>query len=300
MRPQSRKWWLMILATVFVANCPVAQILKAQTLADQQAKEHANSIEKSNDVKIVFQNTTRIEIKLRILATSDDKNNNVVEGIAVHPEHPIPRNRERTYASRSGLIWELLNPKEEVLALYTTGEDPRQIVDIQQLISWQQPVKINFRNDTEKNVNIFWKSPEGRQVLMIQNMPPGTDLKEPMTSMPNQLWTIEQDGQFFADYIPNELEVQIVDLKELKTWFLPVEITFNNTTDKDLEVFLMDLDGELVKYSGDRPLKRGKMIQPANPLTRWILKHGDNVIAEYVATNEKQQECKITAEFLNL
>ena len=181
-----------------------------------------------------------------------------------------------------------------------SGENSRQYVDIKEMISWQTKVKINFQNNTEKPVSIYSTPPEGESVLIIKDMPAGTELRdEPLICIPGQLLTIKQDDAFLADYVPDNTAQQVVDIMDLKTWFQPVEITFYNATEYRLDVYFRDSDANEIKYTGDQPLVNSKLIQPANPMSMWVIKSGDEVVAEYVTTNQKKQECKLTNEFLN-
>lgn len=252
-------------------------------------------------VKVIFQNTTKEKVYLRALLLDDDKENPNIEVFEVDKNQPINRDREKAYKKiDQGFVWEIVNGKKEVLAQYVTNDDDEQYVDIAGLIANQSTkVKIYFKNNTDQPVDVFWTSNEGKRIQIVDDWPANTELNEPLSSLPNQLWTIEQDGKFFADYFPNTEREQVVDLKELKTWFEPVKITFTNRTDTPLDIYLVDLDGELIKYSGERPLVNEALEQPAQPLTKWLIKNGDDAVAVYIATNEKQQECQIDDEYLN-
>ena len=281
-----------IVALVLAIAGPIKLI--AQDQSDDQT-EQADPV----NTKVVFQNTTDSAVTFRVL---DDSDSETIEAVDIHKEQPLPRNHQRTYDSYSGLTWEIVNRQDTVIALYVTNTRPRQFVDIKELVSWQTPVKINFQNNTDGPVDIFLTNADGTQTLVVDDMPAGTELKEqPVTSLPNQLWTIEQNDQFFADFFPGKESAQTVDLEELKTWFEPVEVTFaNTTTAQQLHLFTVDVDGnEIPVTNSDNPIQSGfAHVQPgAQPLTFWKIKMGDRTIAEYHVTNEKKQVVEISDKF---
>lgn len=256
------------------------------------------------DVKVVFVNFTDGPVTFRVLLQPEDDQSQIEE-VPVHANAPLNPNHERTYDSKSGMLWEILNKKGEPIALWVTGIEPRQSVDIRKLVALQKPIQVNFQNNTTENVDIYWMQPDGELALIVKDMPPGTELKDqPLRSLPNQMWTITQKGEFFADYFTGSDVLQTVDLKDLKTWFEPVEVTFANTTGQLLRVFLTNLDNQEIEYTltpegKTLPLESNQaLVTPANPLTRWVIKVDTTVVAEYRVTNEKKQAVEISDEFL--
>ncbi len=262
------------------------------------------------EVSLVFRNYTSGPVVFRYLEESGEEVS--IAPLPNDDQQPLAEGRQREYPSFAGLTW-VIEQEGKTLAFYTCDERPRQIIDIAELVKWQTPVKINFRNSTDAAVNIWYSGPDEKDVLIIENMPAGTELKNPdaskdgdgmVVSLPGRAWTVEQNGEFLGNYFPNTEPVQDVDLANLKTWFQPVEIVFANNTKKDLHVYFEALGGELICYTKKAngrydPLKPGEsMRQPAAPLQRWIVKSGDKEIADYIATNQKEQECSITEEFV--
>jgi len=161
---------LLRIPFVILAALALAPVASAQ-------EEDVKLIEpKLKKVKVAFYNTTPHRITFNIVGTGAEGKK--AEIGAVHSRKPLFRGFSRTYDTRSGVTWEILDGKKKPVAQYVVTEAARQEVDIKQLISWQRPVKINFQNNTGAPVDIYYTAPDGEQKLIVDDMPPGSELKD--------------------------------------------------------------------------------------------------------------------------
>ncbi len=232
-------------------------------------------------VNVTFQNSTSAPVDI-FYVDPDGNAKKYHAGLA-----PNLQVEQGTYG---GQVWRI-ERNNRVLAEYEVGPEGLQTVDLQELISWQTPIKIVFQNTTEEDeLDILLVDRDGKERCYAPELKPGQQLVQ--TSNPGAVWTVRKHGELVGEYSPDNTPMQTISLEELlEVYARQVPLVFENRGVTPVNINAIDVqEREEVVATALPPNKRVQLTGVQNQLWRIRDSRTGAIVGQYRVprTNERQ------------
>lgn len=151
----------------------------------------------------------------------------------------------------------------------------------------QEEVELIFQNTTKSEVSILGIQPDGKEQVVVERLASNAEIS--VNSFPSNRWIAKLGNVVMAEYEAGDSSPQVIDLAELASWQLPVEVIFQNDTETSVDVVFVTEKNEEIEYvKGLLPAKQFEQTgSPTGGL--WRVKSNSQVVAEYLTDNTPTQ-----------
>lgn len=235
-------------------------------------------------VRLTFQNTLTTSVSL-VSVDESDREKVLVED--------LPAGQETTVNALPGNLWRV-KVGEELIAEYEVDNREDQAVDLAVEASWQLPVKVVLKNDTDFPVSISILRAESANMVLRKSLPPDQAFTKDGVA-PRTVLQVKRDEELVAEYLVGNRPEQIAsiaDLVEIRA--SEVTLRFLNKGDKPVDIFWAHPDGVPRLVHPEVPGNR-QAVQRCFPGQAWLFRQDGKFVGGYQAADGKEQMVDIVA-----